>query len=122
LDRFGFDLEDKATRDAVKSLGLERKAIDIHPLRKDRIRLLGEAAKYESVCENITHDEKLWPAAGGRRNDEPRKRRGRTLRQTSAARRSSLRAFAGGGKGIPAPPGQLMRAGLPVRIVDLLSF
>ena len=39
------------------------KKIDIEKLRHDRLQLWGEAAKYESDGEDITLDEKLWPAA-----------------------------------------------------------
>ena len=40
-----------------------RKMIDLDLLRRDRLQLLGEAAKYKSTGENITLDEKLWPAS-----------------------------------------------------------
>jgi predicted P-loop ATPase len=39
------------------------KMIDLDLLRRDRLQLLGEAAKYETAGENITLDEKLWPAS-----------------------------------------------------------
>jgi hypothetical protein len=45
--------------------------IDIEALRRDRLLLLGEAAKYESAGEAITLDEALWPDA----EDEQEKRR-----------------------------------------------
>ena len=37
--------------------------IDLDLLRRDRLQLLGEAAKYESAGESITLDEELWPAS-----------------------------------------------------------
>ena len=37
--------------------------IDLDRLRRDRLQLLGEAAKYKSAGESITLDEKLWPAS-----------------------------------------------------------
>ena len=43
-----------------------RKMIDLDLLRRDRLQLLGEAAKYESAGESITLDEKLWPASRAR--------------------------------------------------------
>jgi predicted P-loop ATPase len=39
------------------------KIIDIEALKRDRLLLLGEAAKYESAGESITLDENLWPKA-----------------------------------------------------------
>lgn len=39
------------------------KMIDIEALKRDRLLLLGEAAKYESAGESITLDEDLWPKA-----------------------------------------------------------
>ena len=38
--------------------------IDIELLKRDRLQLLGEAAKYETAGESITIDEALWPDAG----------------------------------------------------------
>jgi hypothetical protein len=40
------------------------KPIDLDKLRRDRLQLLGEAAKYESDGESVTLPEALWPAAG----------------------------------------------------------
>ena len=40
------------------------KSIDIEKLRRDRLQLWGEAAKYERAGESITIPEELWPAAG----------------------------------------------------------
>jgi hypothetical protein len=37
--------------------------IDIEALKRDRLQLLGEAAKYESDGESLTLDETLWPDA-----------------------------------------------------------
>lgn len=37
--------------------------IDIEGLRRDRLQLLGEAAKYESEGESVVLDEVLWPDA-----------------------------------------------------------
>ncbi|MBR1156079.1 VapE domain-containing protein [Bradyrhizobium sp. JYMT SZCCT0428] len=48
-----------------------RKAIDLDLLRRDRLQLWGEAAKYESEGESIALDEALWPKA----RDEQEKRR-----------------------------------------------
>jgi predicted P-loop ATPase len=46
-------------------------SIDLDKLRRDRLRLFGEAAKLESSGENLTLDESLWPKA----RDEQEKRR-----------------------------------------------
>jgi predicted P-loop ATPase len=40
------------------------KTIDIEKLRRDRLQLLGEAAKHQSSGENIVLDESLWATAG----------------------------------------------------------
>jgi predicted P-loop ATPase len=40
------------------------KAIDIEKLRRDRLQLIGEAAKYQSAGESIVLDEELWGDAG----------------------------------------------------------
>jgi hypothetical protein len=40
------------------------KAIDIEKLRRDRMHLIGEAARYQSDGESVVLDETLWPAAG----------------------------------------------------------
>jgi predicted P-loop ATPase len=47
------------------------KSIDIESLKRDRLQLLGEAAKCESAGETITLDEAMWPAAA----EEQEKRR-----------------------------------------------
>jgi predicted P-loop ATPase len=39
-------------------------AIDIDKLRRDRLQLIGEAAKYQSAGESIVLDEELWGDAG----------------------------------------------------------
>jgi predicted P-loop ATPase len=39
------------------------KSIDIEKLRRARLQLIGEAAKYQSAGETIVLDEALWPAA-----------------------------------------------------------
>ncbi len=41
-----------------------REAIDIEPLKRDRMQLWGEAATHEALGESITLDEELWSAAG----------------------------------------------------------
>jgi predicted P-loop ATPase len=49
--------------------------IDLDKLRKDRLQLIGEAAKYESEGESVTLAEALWPAAAeaqeNRRTKDP---------------------------------------------------
>ena len=45
--------------------------IDIELLKRDRLQLWGEAAKYESEGESIVLDKKLWPVVG----EEQEKRR-----------------------------------------------
>jgi predicted P-loop ATPase len=40
------------------------KAIDLEKLKKDRLKLWGEAAHYQSAGESLTLDEKMWPDAG----------------------------------------------------------
>ena len=39
------------------------KTIDLNLLKRDRLQLWGEAAKYEADGESIMLDKKLWPAA-----------------------------------------------------------
>jgi predicted P-loop ATPase len=41
-----------------------RSMIDIEKLRRDRLQLWGEAARFESAGESLVLDEELWPAAG----------------------------------------------------------
>jgi predicted P-loop ATPase len=40
------------------------KAIDIDQLRRDRLQLIGEAARRQTAGESITLDEAMWPDAG----------------------------------------------------------
>ena len=40
------------------------KSIDIEKLKRDRMQLIGEAAKYESTGESVVLDEALWGDAG----------------------------------------------------------
>jgi predicted P-loop ATPase len=41
-----------------------QKPIDIQKLRRDRLQLIGEAARYQSQGESVVLDEALWSAAG----------------------------------------------------------
>ena len=45
------------------------KTIDIEKLRRDRLQLIGEAAKYQSSGESVVLDESLWSAAGVQQED-----------------------------------------------------
>jgi predicted P-loop ATPase len=40
------------------------KAIDIDQLKRDRLQLIGEAARHQSASESITLDEAMWADAG----------------------------------------------------------
>ena len=40
------------------------KAIDVQKLQRDRLQLIGEAARYHSAGESVVLDEALWPDAG----------------------------------------------------------
>jgi hypothetical protein len=57
LDRFGFDLEDKATRDAVKSLGLEHRfeTCSPRPRRTTTAFLVWTAVDYPD-CDDTPFD------------------------------------------------------------------